>query len=93
MRKVTEKVVGAFLKQRKCCIRNTKTDGTNLYLFGNLIARHTSEGLMITSAGWQSVTTKERLNALPGVSITQMNYKWFLNGEPWDGSATIISLR
>ena len=33
-----------------------------------------------------SVTTKERLNGLPNVSIYQRNFQWFLNGKAWDGS-------
>jgi len=40
---------------------------------------------MITNAGWQSNTTKERLNGLSGVSIYQKNFQWFLNGKPWNG--------
>lgn len=40
----------------------------------------------ITNAGWQSNTTKERLNGLNGVSISQKNFVWYLNGREWDGS-------
>ena len=42
--------------------------------------------LSISNAGWESNTTKERLNGLPGVSIRQKNWSWFLNGEEWDGN-------
>lgn len=57
-----------------------------LYLFGNLIAKRFHHGeLQITSAGWSSNTTKERLNGLPGVSISQRQGVWFLNAISWDG--------
>lgn len=91
MTKTAKKVAGAFLRGEKCLVRNTGTNGTHLYLFGNLIASKTSQGLLITHAGWPTRTTKDRLNALPGVCITQKNWSWYLNGEPWDGSAKIVS--
>jgi hypothetical protein len=43
--------------------------------------------LWINDAGWQTVTTKERLNGFPSVNIVQKNFQWFLNGEAWDGSS------
>jgi len=45
---------------------------------------HTTSRSVDNAVG--SVTTKERLNGLPNVSIYQFNFKWFLNGEEWDGS-------
>jgi len=41
--------------------------------------------LSITNAGWETVVTKDRLNELPGVSIYQKDYQWYLNDLPWDG--------
>ena len=41
--------------------------------------------LYITAAGWQTVTTKERLNGFPSVNIVQKDFQWFLNGEAWNG--------
>ena len=32
------------------------------------------------------MTTKDKLNALPGVRIHQEDYQWYLNGKLWDGS-------
>lgn len=58
-----------------------------MYLFGNLIAvNDTEKGLRITNAGWQSNTTKERLNSLKNVGISQKKGVWYLNGNQWDGS-------
>lgn len=35
--------------------------------------------------GWATPPTKERLNALDGVSIQQKKGKWYLNGVEWSG--------
>lgn len=61
-----------------------------LYLHNNLIARKRYENdvlvsFEITNAGWQSNTTKERLNGLNGVSIYEKKGQWYLNGKKWDG--------
>lgn len=92
MRKITMQVVGAFMERRRCSKSNTWTDGDNLYLFGNKIAWWgLNNRLWITNCGWESITTKERLNAIPGVKIVQKNHVWYLNGKAWDGSAIRIS--
>lgn len=91
MRKVTKEIVAAFMNHETRRIGNSRTDGTTLYLHDNAIAKFDDRGqLWITNAGWQSVTTKERLNGLPGVSIYQKNYTWYLNDRPWDGSWTEV---
>ena len=57
-----------------------------LHLHRNVIAEMTQHGeLYITAAGWQTVTTKERLNGFPSVNIVQKDFQWFLNGEAWNG--------
>ena len=59
-----------------------------LCLHGHVIAEMEVTGdLWINDAGWQTVTTKERLNGFPSVNIVQKNFQWFLNGEAWDGSS------
>jgi hypothetical protein len=84
-RKVTNSIVSAFISGNELKVSNSKTDGKSLYLFGNKIAEKRKDGLYITNAGWRSNTTKERLNALPNVSIYQKNGEWFLNGNSWNG--------
>lgn len=86
MRLITEKIVTAFEQGRALKIDNSKTDGTSLWLFDNKIAEHRDGGIWITDAGWNSKTTKERLNGLTGVHITQKKGEWYLNGHIWDGS-------
>ncbi len=57
-----------------------------LKLFGNTIAYKIGQDIFISNCGWESNTTKERLNALPNVSIQQKNFVWYLNGKEWDGN-------
>jgi hypothetical protein len=90
MRKITQKIVGAFISRRSLSSGNTRTNGQSLFLHDNEIARWTNNKLEISNGGWPSDTTKERLNALPGVSINQSNFVWFLNGQKWDGNWTVI---
>ena len=59
---------------------------TLLRLHSNLIAQKFGGKVKITSANWQTKTTKERLNALSGVSINQKKGIWYLNGKEWNGN-------
>lgn len=74
-----------------------QSTGEVLYYHNNKIAEWRKDGLYISNGGYTtysrggteipgSRTTKDKLNALPGVSIYQANCKWFLNGKEWDGS-------
>ena len=45
----------------------------------------------ITTAGWNTVTTRERLNGIPGVSVHQSKHVLHLNDEPWDGAWTEVT--
>lgn len=86
MKKVTREIVSAFMQGKAQKLSNSETDGTALFLFGNKIAEKRSDGLYVSNAGWQSKTTKERLNGLPNVSIQQKKGIWHLNGEMWAGN-------
>lgn len=85
MRKITEKIVRAFLNGETLRIDNSYTNGQDLFLFGNKIAVRTGNGLWISNAGWKTKTTKERLNGLPNVRIQQVRGEWYLNGREWNG--------
>jgi hypothetical protein len=68
---------------------------TILRLHGNAIAylyNDPQRTLSITNCGWFSKTTKERLNAIPGVSINQKNFNWYLNGSEWNGELIDVNL-
>jgi len=85
MRKITREIVFAFEHGITQKIDNSRTDGRSLWLFNNKIAEKNADGLWITNAGWKSKTTKERLNGLTGVRISQRRGQWYLNDIVWDG--------
>lgn len=93
MRSITEQIVNAFLEGKTKRISNSYTNGNELYLHDNCIAKKHPNGLLISNAGWRSRTTKERLNALPNVSIQQKSGLWYLNGKYWDGDWTHIAYK
>ena len=75
-RKITEESIEAFLDARPFKKANmeivVEPNVTIMKLHGNAIAyryNNPERTLSITNAGWQSNTTKDRLNALPNVSI------------------------
>jgi hypothetical protein len=95
-RKITQESVQKFLDgvPFKKSNMEVSREGTIYYLklHGNKIAALESDGKMwISNAGWKSNTTKERLNGLPGVSIYQRNWLWFLNDQPWDGRPIYVT--
>ena len=98
MRDITREAVDAFLSGRewkkdntevKVEVRKGMSSKVTMLLHGNAIAVtgqfDSHPGLVISTAGWETNTTKERLNGLPGVSIYQQDFQFHLNGKPWDG--------
>lgn len=60
---------------------NSRTEDGRLYLHGNQIARLDESGrLFVTLAGWNTTTTRARLNALDGVNIRVRAGRPYLNG-------------
>lgn len=98
MRKITKEASDAFMSSTPFKKANMEIEVlplvTIMQLHGNAIAflhNDPNRTLHITNAGWESNTTKERLNSLPGVSIYQKNGEWYLNGEKWNGKLIEIS--
>ena len=86
---ITETIRYHFKKSNTEVVR----EGTIYYLklFGNKIAARYEDGrTWISNAGWDSNTTKERLNGFQFVRINQKKGEWYLNGKLWDGSPTYI---
>lgn len=92
MSKTHEKVIEAFLQGKSAKISNTQTNGRELSLFGNCIARKDKDNMQVTTSDWNTVTTRDRLNMLPNVWVRcrkgnlQINFtsdqsKW----QDWDG--------
>ena len=97
MRQITQESVSAFLAGTNLNKANMSvfhdSDGSHMHLHGNSIAFKDNEGnYWISNAGWESNTTKERLNGLIQVlseqrglepraigqaKIGQRNFQWF----------------
>lgn len=97
MRKITKDAISAFNSRQDFKRDNTEVtnfDGvTRLELHGNCIATFRPEiGLSVSSGGWRSNPTKERLNGLEGVSVRQSAGVWYLNGKQWDGQAVTVDI-
>ena len=91
MKKITENITTAFQNRQAKKQGNTKTDGKTLWLYNNEIANYNEKNeLEICDGGFQSVTTKERLNGLKGVKVHQKNFQWFLNGKIWNGDWVVV---
>ena len=98
MRTITEKAIEKFLNAETFKSGNTAVEVlpnvTILKLFGNAIAYQYNDPertLSITNCGYKTATTKERLNAIPKVSIQQTKGVWYLNGAEWDGKLIDIN--
>ena len=64
---------------------NENTNCSQVYLHGHQIATydHNTQALKMSSCGYETVTTKSRLNALltelkTGCSVFQRKFKWYL---------------
>jgi hypothetical protein len=91
MRRITFDAVNAFLNNERFKKSNTQVINGSIYLHDNRIAWWEKGKVWISSCGYKTVTTKERLNGLPNVHIIQKNGEWFINGQRWDGTPICIS--
>lgn len=89
MRKVTKNIVRSFLNKEAAKISNSQSTGTHLRLHNNVIAYHVPEGIMI-NCNYNSMTTRERLNGIPGVQVYVRKGQLFLNGHAWNGDYVLI---
>ena len=99
MRKITEQAVRAFENNRNFKSGNTQViyepdrGVARMFLWGNEIARKFNNGsLYISLCGYNTVTTRERLNGLCGVSLTTRNGQAILNGVNIDHNAWVCVL-
>ena len=88
MRKIESEMNAAVLTRRNFSKANTSVAINDriaeVRLHGNLIARVGDNFVQILDGGWQSVTTKSRLNALlsavtPNGGVFQKDYVWYYN--------------
>ena len=90
MRKIERQMCDAVQGNRNWKNANTEvkidleTKVSSVYLHGNLIATVSDDDMTIYDGGWQSVTTKSRLNALcdafciTGEGVFQKDFAWYV---------------
>lgn len=85
MRNITKEAINALFAGNDYHYDNTIVHGGTLRLHNNAIVEIRHDGLYITTAGWNTTTTKERLNGLQGVRVHTVKHQLMLNGVAWDG--------
>jgi hypothetical protein len=88
MRKIERQMNAAITAGKDFKLANTEvvacSNVSDVFLHGNLIARVGETWIEIFDGGWQSNTTKSRLNAIlsehgcPGDGVFQKNFQWFV---------------
>lgn len=87
MRAITHKIIQSFIEGKSKIIGNTITDGRSVFLHNKEIIKKANGQVWITTANWNTATTKERLRGL-GPNIVRVGTskgKLFLNGREWNG--------
>ena len=92
MRKIEQQMNRAIANRTDWSSSNTRVefnDSTNcssVFLHGHLIATvdHATNAVKVSSCGWQTVTTKSRLNAILsevkyGCSVFQKQWNWYVS--------------
>ena len=89
MRKIEKQIISAIKNNKDIKVDNTQvinsSNVSDVYLHGNLIARIGETWMELFDCGYQTKTTKSRLNALlsafgmEGEYIFQKNFQWFIN--------------
>lgn len=84
MRTIDSNVVNAVNNRKNYKSGNTRVEVVNnnvfVYLHGNLIYKIIDDVTAFTLAGWNTSTTRSRLNAL-GVAVKQRNFQAVFNGK------------
>ena len=89
MRKIEQQMCDAIQNNKDWKLKNTQVitiEGVSfVYLHGNQIATIDDDSMTIYDGGWQSTTTKSRLNALcnyfciDGECVYQKNFQWYVD--------------
>ena len=100
MRKIEKEMQSAIANRKNWSKSNTSVsvdnEGTTFVtLHGNLIAQISNFGdIKLSSCGWQTSTTKSRLNAildtfLSGIGVYQKDFVWYINDREFFDGYTI----
>ena len=91
MRKIEQQMCDAIANGKDWSLANTRVDQAHdssaayVYLHGNHIATVTDTDVTVYDGGWQSVTTKSRLNAIcsrfcvAGEGVCQRKGEWYIH--------------
>ena len=91
MRKIEQQMNAAISENRNwqsantAVVYNEETNESTVFLHGNKIAVVGDDFVQIFDGGWQSNTTKSRLNAIlsehgiKGECVFQKNFKWYVD--------------
>lgn len=87
MRKESIEITKAFIAGKSLKKARTTTDGQAIYLHGNKIAEKRQDGIYVTLAGWNTSTTRERVNTLIKIIngegyFSQKKFKPYFNNNP-----------
>ena len=99
MRQIERQMNAAIQRSEDFKLKNTRVeniDGVSfVFLHGNKIAEVGDNFIRLFDGGWQSNTTKSRLNSilhahgLPGEGIFQKNFKWYVTLRTSGGLDTV----
>lgn len=85
MKNIDKMISDAFMHSRPLKKGNSeiKNEGViNMYLHGHNIAKNDNGIISINLRGFDTPTTKSRLNSIPGVNVNTKNGIVYLNGNP-----------
>lgn len=86
MRKITQEARYALQGGSAMKQSNTEVKNGSMFLHGNEIVKgYGTPEYTISLCGWNTNTTRERLNGLDGVNVTTKLGQAYLNGYKWDG--------
>lgn len=96
MRQITSCAWSAFYGGYDFNRGNTRVvingDTRTMYLHNTAIAKYRRGRLTIQTGGWNTATTKERLNGSGWVKVTTCRGQLYLNGEPWSGKTHTLKI-
>ena len=63
--------------------------GLGAKLHNTEVVTHYPNKVVLNSGGWQTVTTKARMNEHTNLNICQKDFQWFVDGVPFHDGMTI----
>jgi hypothetical protein len=95
MRKIEKEMIEAIQNEKNWSKDNTQVSNNKIicvYLHGSLIAEIGNNELRLFDAGYQTKTTKSRLNAILNhfnlPTISAKKFEWYIGTEIWNGSTS-----